>query len=146
MGGTASKAGNLPISRSAPAGATPAQPRPANQRKQERRRALIISCGMLLLATLTAAMVVVVEYPVSGHSSNSPQIGMAMPDSDVRTAKITRDPDGKGCWQQSFDNQSGRMSRSQQPCEATAFDSNGNPVPVGTIHRLDAISKSFSGR
>jgi hypothetical protein len=39
-------------------------------------------------------MVVAVEYPVSGHSSNSPQ--MAMPDSEVRTAKITRDPDGKG--------------------------------------------------
>ena len=145
MGDTPSKAGNLPVARSAPSGATPAQPRPANQRKQERRRALIISCGMLLLATLTAVMVVAVEYPVSGHSSNTPRIGIAVPDSDVRTAKITRDPDGKGCWQQSFDNQSGRMSRSQQPCEATALDSNGAPVPLGTIHRLDAISKSFSG-
>jgi len=85
VGDTPSKASNLPIARSP--GATPVQPRPANQRKQERRRALIVSCGMLLLATLTAAVVVTIEYPVSGHSSNLPQIGM--PDSEVRTAKIT---------------------------------------------------------
>jgi hypothetical protein len=143
MGDVPSKAGNLPIARSP--GAAPVHPRTAIQRKQERRRALIISCGMLLLATLTAAMVVTVQYPMSVHS-NSPQTAMAMPDGDVRTAKITRDSDGKGCWQQIFDNQSGRMTRSQQPCEATAYDSHGTPVPLGTIHRLEAISKSFSGR
>jgi hypothetical protein len=53
--------------------------------------------------------------------------------------------DGKGCSQQVFDNQTGRMRQSQLPCEAIAYDSNGAPVPVGTIHRLDAIRKSFSG-
>jgi hypothetical protein len=142
MGDTTSKPSDPPIGGSAPHGA--AQPRPATQRKQERRRALIVSCGMLLLVSLTAAVVVTIEYPMSVHS-NSPQAAMAMPDRDVRTAKITIDSDGKGCWQQSFDNQSGRMSRSQQSCEATALDSNGTPVPLGTIHRLDAISKSFSG-
>jgi hypothetical protein len=68
-----------------------------------------------------------------------------MPDGDVRTAKITNDSDGKGCWQQIFDNQTGRMVRTPQPCEATVYDSKGAPVPVGTIHRLDAISKSFPG-
>jgi hypothetical protein len=45
-----------------------------------------------------------------------------------------------------FNNQTGRMTRSQQPCDMTTRDSNGVPVPQGTIHRLDAISKSFSGK
>jgi hypothetical protein len=144
MGDAPSKASNPPIVRSPVV--APAQPRSATQRKQERRRALIISCGMLLLATLTAAVVITVEHPISVRSS-SPQTPMAMPDADVRTAKITRDSeDGKGCWQRIFDNQSGRMTRSQQPCEAPAYDSHGSPVPLGTIHRLEAISKSFSGR
>ena len=58
------------------------------------------------------------------------------------TARITRDNNGT-CAQQVFDNQTGRMMRSSQPCEATTYDSNGMPVPVGTIHRLDAISKGF---
>jgi hypothetical protein len=139
MGDAPSNA-NIPGARSPVA----APARSATQRKQERRRALIISCGMLLLATLTAVVVVTVEHPISVHS-NSPQTAMAMPDSDVRTAKITRgSEDGRGCWQQIFDNQSGRMTRSQQPCEATAYDSHG-PVPPGMIHRLEAISKSFSG-
>jgi hypothetical protein len=139
--------GDAPSNASIPGARSPgaAQPRSATHRKQERRRALIISCGMLLLATLTAVVVVTVEHPMSVHSS-SPQTATAMPDSDVRTAKITRDSeDGKGCWQQIFDNQTGRMKRSQQPCEASAHDSNGTPLPLGTIHRLEAISKSFSG-
>jgi hypothetical protein len=38
------------------------------------------------------------------------------------------------------------MTRSQQACDTTARDSNGVPIPLGTIHRLDAISKAFSGK
>jgi hypothetical protein len=139
--------GDAPSNASIPGARSPvAGPaRSATQRKQERRRALIIICGMLLLATLTAVVVVTVEHPISVHS-NSPQTATAMPDADVRTAKVTRDSeDGKGCWQQIFDNQSGRMTRLQRPCEAPAYESHGTPVPLGTIHRLEAISKSFSG-
>jgi hypothetical protein len=144
MGGTPSDSGKRPIAPSAPPAATPAPPRSASHRTQERRRALIISCGMLLVAALTAGVVIAIESPMSVHSSNSPQVATATPDGDVRTAKITKDLDGKGCWQQIFDNQTGRMTRSQQACEATTYDSKGTPVPIGTIHRLDAISKSFS--
>jgi hypothetical protein len=142
MGDTPSDSGKRPIAPSAPP-ATPAPPRSASHRTQERRRALIISCGMLLVAALTAGVVIAIESPMSVHSSNSPQVATA-PDGDLRTAKITKDLDGKGCWQQIFDNQTGRMTKSQQACEATTYDSNGAPVPIGTIHRLDAISKSFS--
>jgi hypothetical protein len=118
----------------------------ATQRTQERRRALIITGGMFLVAAATAAVVIAGETPASIRSSNPARTAAAMPDVDLRNARITNDSDGKGCWQQIFDNQTGRMVRTPQPCDATVYDSKGAPVPVGTIHRLDAISKSFPGR
>jgi hypothetical protein len=114
------------------------------QKTQERRRGLIVSCGLLLVVALGAVVAITAGSPTAVHSSKHPQLSTASPDSDLRTAKITNASDGKECWQQVFDNQTGRMTRSQQPCEATAYDSNGAPIPLGTIHRLDAISKSFT--
>ncbi len=105
----------------------------------------MIGCGMLLGAAMVAGAVIAVEAPTSVHPSNPSHTAVAIPESDLRSAKVTRDLDGKGCSQQVFDNLTGRMSQSRLPCEATTYDSNGAPVPVGTIHRLDAISKSFSG-
>jgi hypothetical protein len=64
-------------------------------------------------------------------------------DIDPHIAQITYDSSG-GCVHQRFDNKTGRMTRSQEPCEL-ARDSNGIPIPLGTIHRLDAISRAFSG-
>jgi hypothetical protein len=114
---------------------------------QERRRGLIVGCSMLFVAALIAvAAVVATGSPKSVTALNAAPVATATPDVDLRTAKITKDLDGKGCSQQVFDNQTGRTRRSELPCDATAFDSDGVPVPVGTIHRLDAISKSFSGR
>jgi hypothetical protein len=97
---------------------------------------------MLLASAATGAVVLALESRVSVPPSYS--TGTAMSDNKPRTAKVTNEADGKGCSQQIFDNQTGRMIRSQQPCEAPAYDGNGVPVPVGTIHRLDAISRSFS--
>jgi hypothetical protein len=129
-----------------PPGAGSARPRATARRAQERRRGLIVGGSMLLVAALIAmAAVVATESPKSVSALNAAPTTTAAPEPDLRTAKITKDLDGKGCSQQVFDNQTGRMRQSQLPCEATAFDSNGVPVPVGTIHRLDAISKSFSG-
>ncbi len=114
---------------------------------QERRRGLIVGGSMLFVAALIAvAAVVATGSPKSVTALNAAPVTTATPDVDLRTAKITKDLDGKGCSQQVFDNQTGRVRQSGLPCDATAFDSDGAPVPVGTIHRLDAISKSFSGR
>jgi hypothetical protein len=135
-----------PSVRPRPPGAASMQPRSVPRRTQERRRGLIVGCSMLLVAALIAvAAVVATGSPKSVSALNPPPVTTAASDSDLRIAKITKDLDGKGCSQQVFDNQTGRMRQSQLPCEATAFDSNGVPVPVGTIHRLDAISKSFPG-
>jgi hypothetical protein len=148
---SASSLGNAPSTGNKRPGADPrpaitgsAQPRP--HRTQERRRGLIIGCSMLFVAALIAvAVVVATRTPKSITTLNAAPVTTTTSDLDLRTAKITQDLDGKGCSQQVFDNQTGRMRQSQLPCDATTFDSNGVPVPVGTIHRLDAISKSFSG-
>jgi len=122
---------------------TPARAQPRSvQSQREHRRALVIVC---LVAAVTTAAVIAAESLILGSSSRAPQVALATPDSEIQTAKITKDFGGKGCSQEAFDNRTGRMTRSPQPCDATTYDSSGMPVPVGTIHRLDAISKSFSG-
>ena len=127
-----------------PPGIGSAQPR--SHRTQERRRGLIVGCSVLFVAALiTVAVVVAAGFPKSVTALNAAPVTTTTSGLDLRTAKITQDLDGKGCSQQVFDNQTGRVRQSQLPCDATTFDSNGVPVPVGTIHRLDAISKSFSG-
>jgi hypothetical protein len=128
-----------------PIAATHARSRSVARGKPERRRALITSCGMLLVGAVAAVVIITAKTPKAVQASNSPTTAPGGPDGDVRTAKITRASDGNGCSQEIFDNQTGRMNRSSQPCEATVYDSHGTPVPVGTIHRLDAISKSFAG-
>jgi hypothetical protein len=115
----------------------------ARKPRREGLRALIIGCGMLVV---TAAAVIATQSLISGHSPPAPQIALAAPDGDLHTAKITRELGGKTCARDIFDNQTGRMTRSNQPCDETIYDSNGAPIPLGTIHRLDAINKSFLGR
>lgn len=45
-----------------------------------------------------------------------------------------------------FDNRTGRTIENERHCEnTTTLDAQGIPVPEGTIHRLDSISKSFLG-
>jgi hypothetical protein len=100
---------------------------------------------MLLVGAVAIVGMVTVKTPKAMQVSSSPVTAQGGPDGDLRTAKITKTSGDNGCSQEIFDNQTGRMNRSQQPCEATAYDSHGAPVPVGTIHRLDAISKSFAG-
>jgi hypothetical protein len=127
--------------------AAPAPFRPAAQRTQERRRALILGCAILLPATLYLLAVIATKSPIlmSVPSSQLPQTAIETHDFE-QTARITNASDANGCFQQQFDNKTGRMTRLQEPCETVVRDAYGVPMPVGTIHRMDAISKAFSGR
>src|SRR5579871_5618707 len=110
-----------------------------SSRRQERRRALIICSLSLVIVALGAAAVIAI-----GMSPSSPETGGTAPTSEVtpRNATII-DELSRRC--QRFDNQTGRMTLAG-PCGEPVLDSNGVPVPLGTIHRLDTISKSFFGR
>ena len=121
-----------------------ARPRSAARSAQERRLALIIGGCMLALAGMITAVVAVTASPKSLIATSLPPAAVT-PENELRTAKITTNSDGNGCWQKVFDNQTGRVLQARKPCEAATYDINGAPVPIGTIHRLDAISKSFSG-
>ena len=125
-------------------GTKPARPRALTHAAAERQRAALAAGFMFVFAIMAAVVLVILAaLPKLGQPTASMPAGMS--DNDLRTARITRDLDGNGCAQQVFDNQTGRMTTTPQPCQATVYDSNGMPVPVGTIHRLDSISKSFSG-
>jgi hypothetical protein len=62
----------------------------------------------------------------------------------ARTGTIVRQTDANRCEHMKFDNDSGRTLENFKSCKnAVVLDSRGVPVPMGTVHRLDAISKSF---
>jgi hypothetical protein len=111
---------------------------------QKRRSALIICCGILFVVGLGFALVVSAGRPISDQPKTSVQTASETPrHNDLGSAKVTIDsPDGSGCRQRVLDNQTWRMTQSQEPC-GTDRDSNGIARPMGAIHRLDAIRKSF---
>jgi hypothetical protein len=103
--------------------------------------AFVIVAGFLLMVAAVALLATSAEYPMSPHTTE------VISNNNLRTAKVASSSiDDKHCREQVFDNQTGRITRSEQPCDTNAFDSNSVMAPLGTIHRLDAISKSFSGR
>jgi len=64
----------------------------------------------------------------------------------ARTGTIVQQAEDGDCVLMKFDNDSGRTIDHVKHCDNTAVrDAQGVPVPTGTVHRLDAISKSFLG-
>jgi hypothetical protein len=117
--------------------ATPARPRSAAQKSSERRGALIIGGAIILLAAFGVVMMETTPLWTLATPAEPTSVASATPDGDWRAAKITNLA-GSGCTQQIFDNQTGRLVPSRQPCEANPNDS------AEAAHRLDALSKSFA--
>ena len=66
--------------------------------------------------------------------------------TDVGVGSISQQTDKGRCELVKFDNYSGRTIEYSQHCETNVVrDAHGTPVPVGTVRRLDSISKSFLG-
>jgi hypothetical protein len=87
------------------------------------------------------------QHRLSGSPKNTLQAIDDVSVSNHFDAKVFIDTTGRGdCQQEAFDNQTWRVTRSRQPCDATEHDANGIPIPKGSMHRLDAISKSFRDR
>ena len=115
------------------------------RRRRARRRHRNIAFGYCLLAAVGLGFAVAVNTPhtTSERSAETFRATAAIAANENRSAKVFIDSGDGGCRQKTFDNQTWRLTRSQQPCELTNRDINGNPVPSGTIHRLEAISKTF---
>lgn len=109
------------------------------RRKRERSRALAISIGVLAIIAGLAA----VSSPLISIITSPSPTTTAGAESE-RTGKIVVQRDLNRCKQMNFDNDSGRVTDDPSMCDdQVVLDSHGVPVPRGTIHRLDAISKSF---
>jgi len=63
--------------------------------------------------------------------------------NDQQVGRIVFQISPEQCRQMKFDNITGQIAAKSTPCEPV-LDSHGLPVPLGTLHRLDAISKSFA--
>jgi hypothetical protein len=115
------------------------------RRKKEIQYAAIAAIGIFIVLSLGLFIALMVEYPALNFSRASSKSALAEPAFHPSNGKITFDPiGGHRCRQMTFDNKTGRVTETNKPCEDLALDDKGLTKPVGTIHRLDAISKSFS--
>ena len=64
--------------------------------------------------------------------------------SQDSTASIILNQNSKNCRHRLFDNQTGRFTDATTPCPPEIpLDAKGHPVPMGTVHTMNEISKSF---
>jgi hypothetical protein len=105
-----------------------------------------------VIVTVATVCAVVVYLGTNARFGTFQAQSMAEPSApsseakEIRTGKIVLQTDPGQCTQMKFDNTDGRLIENLKPCEKDIrFDARGQAMPMGTVHRLDAISKSFFG-
>jgi hypothetical protein len=116
----------------------------AHSRKagQKRGRLAKMCFGVISVAALIAAAAIFATvFKISPSAKVENTASRAEPSS---VATIVLHSGARGCQQRSFDNQTGQISDLSSPCHNdVVLDANGLPVPTGTVHTLNSISKSF---
>jgi hypothetical protein len=110
--------------------------------KRKRRRLVLMCFGVFSVAASIAG---VAALATGFRTTSSPTGEMATARADIQSVGTIVLPSGaNGCQHKMFDNRTGQISESGIPCQnAVAVDANGVPIPLGTVHTLNAISKSF---
>ena len=104
----------------------------------------VVVIGALVgLAFMTDAPQLIFK-PQPQHQASQAAVADVAENAHAGTVIVQKD--NQECQQRTFDNDSGRMSDAATPCSKIVLDEHGVPVPMGTVHRLNAISKSFSGQ
>lgn len=106
--------------------------------RQSKKPMILISVsavgGMAALAYFLAPYFLERSSVTATESSSEPLPTGTIVESDIEFCKRLR-----------FDD-NGRVFQDVVPCDQSSTrDARGQPVPAGTIRRLNAISKSFSG-
>jgi len=129
----------LPKPQSVP-GAKPAHMRKAGVGQKRRRLA-----KMLLGVFAVGASIAVVAVLAIGFSTASAPVENGASHADPNgAATIVLHSSTGGCQQRSFNNQTGQISDQTSSCHNdVVLDAKGMPMPTGTIHTLNSISKSF---
>jgi hypothetical protein len=110
--------------------------------KRKRRRLVLMCFGVFSVAASIAG---VAALTAGFRTTSSPTGEMATSRADIQSVGTIVLPSGaNGCQHRMFDNRTGQISESGIPCQdSVAVDANGVPIPLGTVHTLNAISKSF---
>lgn len=112
-------------------------------RGQQRRVPWIILLSLSTVATVAGAAVLAGLSPAFFLGRSSITVTDSASES-VPTGTIA-ESDREYCKRLRFDD-NGRVFQDVVPCDGEgARDAHGQPAPAGTMRRLDAISKSFSG-
>jgi hypothetical protein len=97
-------------------------------------------CAMIIALGVTATTL---PWLANVVSSKQPQ-PVDMQGMRIGTIEVQTGQDQ--CDLLKFDNDTGRTISESKSCHGdVALDAHGVPVPTGTVHRLDSISKSFLG-
>ncbi|HEY6618086.1 MAG TPA: hypothetical protein VIY68_00945 [Steroidobacteraceae bacterium] len=117
-----------------------------HDRKRFARRRHDIVISFLLASGLVAALAVFAQWGVPWLSQAISNTALNTPDvENLQIGTLTVQTDGNECELMKFDNATGRTIENTARCRKdVTLDAHGAPVPMGTVHRLDAISKSFS--
>jgi hypothetical protein len=122
-------------------GAKPAQIRRSGT-GQKRWRLAKMSLGVFAVGAL---ITVVAVFAIGLTTAPAPVVenGASYADPSSVATIILRSRKN-GCQQKSFNNQTGQISDQTSPChDDVTLDAKGLPVPTGTVHTLNSISKSF---
>jgi hypothetical protein len=109
---------------------------PATRRGQSRRSKI----WLVLLSLSAVAVAAFSPRLFSGRSS----VAVTEPASELMPTGTIAESDADVCKRLTFDDH-GQVVRDVVPCDGSVRDAHGQPVPAGTIQRLNAISKSFTG-
>ena len=109
---------------------------------QKRRRLATMSLGVFAVgASIAVVAVLAIGFSTAPALVVENEASHADPNS---VATIVMHSSSSGCQQRSFNNQTGQISDQTSPCHNdVVVDAKGLPVPTGTIHTLNSISKSF---
>lgn len=120
--------------------------KPAHMRKagasQKRRRLAKMSLGVFAVGALIA---VVAVLAINFGAAPAPVVENGASHADPNSvATIVLQSNANGCQQRSFNNHTGQISDQTSLCHNdVVLDAKGLPMPTGTIHTLNSISKSF---
>jgi hypothetical protein len=107
------------------------------------RRDIFVSS--LFAIAMVAALAVAAEFgvPWISQSISSAAINTADAD-DSQIGTVTLQTGEDECELMKFNNETGRTIQSETRCHKdVTVDAHDVPIPTGTVHRLDAISRSF---
>jgi hypothetical protein len=92
-----------------------------------------------------ASIAAVATFAIAFGTAPSPSVHDAASRAEpngVGTIVLHSGP--SGCQQKSFDNQTGQILNQPSSCHNdVVLDAKGMPIPTGTVHTLNSISKSF---